>query len=93
MVDGVNGSLRKLGRGVANVIACPAELLRVPTIVGRRDGTLASLTVGLLQGAWQGIVRGATGAFEILTFYAAIPNGFGPIVQPEFVWQQGDWAE
>ena len=89
----VNGALRKLGRGVANVATCPAELLRVPTLVGRKDGTLASITVGVAQGAWQALARGVSGVFEIVTFYAETPKGFAPVVRPEFVWQDGDWAE
>ena len=85
--------LRKLGRGIANVATCPAELIRVPTLVGRNDGYLAAMTVGILQGAWQTLVRGVAGIVEIATFYAEIPKGYAPLVRPEFVWQHGNWTE
>lgn len=90
---GQSGMLRKLGRGIANIATCPAELLRTPELVGRRDGYLAGLTVGILQGAWRTIVRGVSGVYEVATFYAEIPKGYEPLVKPEFVWAHGNWAE
>ena len=89
----VSGSLRKLGRGIANVITCPAELIRTPTLVGRRDGLVAELSVGIVEGLWMTVVRGVTGVFEVVTFYAEIPKGFEPLVKPEFVWASGNWTE
>ena len=88
-----NARLRKLGRGIANVVTCPLELIRTPTLVGRKDGVFAELTVGVVEGAWQAIVRGVTGIYEIATFYAPVPAGFTPIVKPEFIWKNGNWAE
>jgi putative exosortase-associated protein (TIGR04073 family) len=88
-----NGPLRKLGRGVANLGTCPAELIRTPELVARRDGYIAAMSVGLLQGAWRAILRGTAGVFEIATFYLEIPEGFRPLVTPEFVWEHGDWIE
>lgn len=87
------GSLRKLGRGIANVATCPAELARTPELVTHREGTLAGLTVGVAQGAWRALQRGAVGILEIATFYLEIPRGFQPIMRPEFVWAHGGWAD
>ena len=89
----MNGSLGKLGRGIANIVTCPLELIRTPALVGRQGGTIASTTVGMLQGAWRTLQRGAVGIFEVATFYAEIPRDFQPIMQPEFVWAHGNWAE
>ena len=88
-----DGALRKLGRGIANVLTGPGELIRMPELVGRRDGYFAALTVGLVQGAWRTALRELAGAFEITTFYWEMPKKFGPLVTPEFVWKHGDWAE
>jgi len=88
-----NGALRKLGRGVANVVTCPGELIRTSQFVGQQDGYISSLTVGVLQGVWRTLLRGVTGAFEVVTFYAEIPKGFEPIMKPEFVWAHGDWTK
>ena len=89
----VNGMITKVGRGIANVVTCPLELIRTPTLVGRRQGYLASLTIGVMQGAWRMIERGAIGLFEIATFYAEVPDQFEPIMKPEFVHAHGDWVE
>ncbi len=89
----VDGMLRKLGRGLANVVTSPAELIRTPEMVEHQDGYLAAMTVGILQGAWHTIARAGVGIFEIATFYSPVPHDFAPIIQPEFVWQHGNWAE
>ena len=89
----MNGALRKLGRGVANVVSCPVELIRTPELLGRRAGYVAALTVGIVQGAWQTIVRGVIVVLEVGTFFVEIPENFDPILKPEFVYAHGDWAE
>ena len=90
----MQGALRKLGRGIVNVASCPAELIRTPELVGRKDGYLSALTVGILQGAWNGVVRGVAGVTEAATFFVEFPKrDFAPIVQPEFLYAHGDWAE
>ncbi len=89
----ITGMMTKLGRGIANIATCPLELLRTPTLVGRREGNVAALTVGVAQGVWRTVQRGAVGVFEVATFYAEIPDNFEPIMKPEFVHAHGDWAE
>ena len=88
-----DNALRKLGRGIANIVTCPLELIRTPELVGRKDGYVAALSVGIAQGAWRTVVRGVAGVWDVVTFYAAIPEGFKPLVTPEFVYAHGDWAE
>jgi len=90
----MSGALRKLGRGVVNVVSCPAELIRTPELVGRKDGYPAALTVGILQGAWNGVVRGVVGLTEVATFFVKFPKqDFAPILQPEFIYAHGAWVE
>jgi len=88
-----DGAFRKLGRGVANIVTCPLELIRTPELVGRKDGYVAAMSTGLAQGAWHTVVRGLAGVWDVVTFYAAIPEGFRPLVTPEFIYAHGDWAE
>ena len=88
-----DGSLRKLGRGIANVVTSPLELIRTPQAETYQHGYVEAMSVGLLHGAWRTIQRGVVGAFEILTFYAEIPHRFEPIMMPEFVFANGDWAK
>ena len=89
----LDGTMRKLGRGIADVATCPLELLRTPTLLTRRDGLIAGWSIGVVQGIWRTVLRGVTGVFEVATFYAEIPDGYGPLLKPEFVWENGDWAE
>ena len=89
----VDASLHKLGRGIANIATCPAELIRTPELVGRREGYVSAVSIGLVQGAWRTLVRGLTGAFEVATFFVEIPKGYGPLMKPEFVWEHGNWME
>lgn len=89
----LDGSLRKLGRGLANIATGPAELLRTPELVGRREGYVAAVTVGVVQGVWRAILREVVGVFEVATFYAEVPDNFEPLIAPEFVWEHGGWAE
>ena len=91
--DRTEGRLRKLGRGLANVLTFPLEIIRTPELVSRREGYLAGATIGLAQGVWRAGVRGATGLYEVVTFYSDAPNGYQPIMKPEFVWENGHWTE
>ncbi len=86
------GPLRKLGRGIANVITCPAELIRTPELVGRREGMLTGATVGVLQGVGRMAQRGVVGLFEIATFYAEIPGNYQPLMKPELPFDEHGWA-
>ena len=89
----IQGSLRKLGRGLSNVVTAPLELLRTPTLIGRKEGNLAAISGGVVLGVWRTVARAVTGAFEVVTFYAEIPKDFAPLMQPEFVWVHGEWVE
>lgn len=86
--------LRKLGRGLANIVTCPAELIRVPLLVGRTDGSVASLSVGVVKGIWRTVLRGGAGVIETATFFVGIPNAdFRPLITPEFVYAHGSFSE
>ena len=89
----IDGSMRKLGRGVANVFTAPGEIIRMTEIVGQRDGYLAGITVGMCQGFWRTILRESVGLFEVATFYAEIPRHFEPMLYPEFVFAHGSWGQ
>jgi putative exosortase-associated protein (TIGR04073 family) len=87
----VDKSLHKLGRGITNVLTFPLELIRTPEKVGRTDGALAGASVGILQGAFRAVQRGVVGFYEVVTFYAEVPKDYAPIMQPEFVYANGNW--
>ena len=87
-----DGIARKLGRGVANVVTAPLELIRKPYLVGEQDGGFAGLTVGIVQGVKAMVMRELAGIYEVATFMLPIPKEFRPLVSPEFVYAHGDWA-
>ena len=85
----VQGSLRKLGRGIANVATSPLELVRTTQKTISYDGYWHGLSFGVVQGIGRTVMRAAAGAFEIATFLVEFPEGFGPLMQPEFVFDSG----
>ena len=87
-----NGATRKLGRGIANIVTGPSELVREPSLTTEQDGNLAGLTIGVVRGIKSFVVREVAGVYEILTFLVPFPRNFRPVLQPEFVWMQGSWA-
>jgi putative exosortase-associated protein (TIGR04073 family) len=87
-----HGATRKLGRGVANVLSAPLELIRKPFLVGQQDGGLAGVTVGIVQGLGAAVIREGAGLIEVVTFFAPFPNHFQPLVKPEFIYAGGDWV-
>ena len=88
----LNGATQKLGRGLSNVGTAPMELLREPTLVGERDGGLASATVGVIRGITSAVFRAAAGVVEVVTFLIPLPRNFAPLYRPEYVWIHGQWA-
>lgn len=86
------GSMRKLGRGVANVVTAPLELIRTPSLVNERDGWIAGMTVGFTEGISNVAVRSVAGLIELGTFFFPIPKNFQPLIKPEFVFQNGKWV-
>lgn len=87
--DGVS---RKLGRGLANVVTAPLELIRTPYLVSQRDGAVAGGSVGTVKGLWAAVVRELAGVVETVTCLFPIPKDFQPLIQPEFVYAHGDWV-
>jgi len=88
----VNGSTRKLGRGLANILTAPLEFIREPALVSQRDGNFAGATVGLVRAVVSTVVREVAGVVEVVTFLIPVPNNFEPLVRPEFLYANGDWV-
>ena len=87
----VSGALRKLGRGISNVVTSPLELPRKIEQVGSQDGWVAASTVGVLQGVWRFLLRAGAGVYETVTFFVEAPSGFRPVIQPEFIFGEDNW--
>jgi putative exosortase-associated protein (TIGR04073 family) len=74
--------VRKLGRGVCNVVGVPFELCANIEDVAYDEGLPAACTYGVMRGVYHSVTRCVVGVYEVATF----PISQGPIVEPEFVW-------
>jgi putative exosortase-associated protein (TIGR04073 family) len=77
----------KLARGLANVLASPLEVPLNVQNVTEDQGVLVGWTGGLAQGIGMTALRIIVGAYEIITFPIPFPEGYKPVIQPEYVWQ------
>lgn len=77
--------LRKLGRGVSNVLT---GFFEVPKSVQEKfndNGPVAACTYGVIDGVYRFLVRTVVGVYEVATFPLALPEDYAPIVEPEFL--------
>ncbi|MCX7915113.1 MAG: exosortase system-associated protein, TIGR04073 family [Verrucomicrobiae bacterium] len=85
-----HNALRKLGRGVANVLFGVVEVPNQYTKAVSKHGGAAGFTYGLPKGIVRWVGRELVGVFEIVTFPLPVPSGYRPIMQPE--WPNEDYA-
>nr|MBP6943473.1 exosortase system-associated protein, TIGR04073 family [Candidatus Omnitrophota bacterium] len=52
----------------------------------KANNVFTGLTVGTIKGLGLGLVRTGAGIYEAVTFPFPIPEGYEPIVKPEFVY-------
>ena len=84
--DEHNDAIKKLSRGIANVISSPLEIGDNMSEVIHDEGLFASVTYGVIKGIVDGVERLGVGIYEILTFPAPGPKkDYRPILtDPEF---------
>jgi putative exosortase-associated protein (TIGR04073 family) len=84
--------IKKLGRGVCNILTCPLELFAQMGQVNRSDGPMAAITYGVAKGLVMIGVRGVVGVYETVTFPIPMPADYKPILtDPEFVFEDMMW--
>jgi putative exosortase-associated protein (TIGR04073 family) len=83
--------VRKLGRGICNVVSLPFEFGGNVESIAYEEGLPAACTYGVVRGVYRSVVRCVVGVYEVGTF----PISQGAIVEPEFVWSdmggEYDW--
>ena len=77
-------ALRKLGRGIANVLFGIVEVPNQVTKVTSEHGGGAGLTYGFGKGVVRWIAREFTGVYDVVTFPVPFPKGYKPVMKPEF---------
>lgn len=80
--------INKLGRGAINTVTCWAEVPAGIFSVSKRLDPLAGCTLGLVEGLFNGILRGLTGIYDAVTFI--IPPYNKPLMKPEYALQSVD---
>ena len=91
-----HGPIRKLGRGVSNIVFGVFEVLIQPYKVNNKEGGIAALTYGVLKGVFYFVGRVCVGAVEVVTFPVPLPGastskyfwsawGYGPLIEPEWI--------
>ena len=78
--------VKKLGRGVSNILTCPLEIPQRMGAIAVDDGAPAAATWGLLSGVLNMGKRAIVGVYEVVTFPVPIPSDYAPIItDPEFM--------
>jgi len=77
---------KKLGRGVVNTFTGWLEIPKGIVDESKANNVFTGLTVGTIKGLGLGLVRTGAGIYEAITFPFPIPEGYEPIVKPEFVY-------
>jgi len=85
-------ALKKLGRGLCNIVTFPFELVAQPSYVNNTDGPMAASTWGVVKGIGMSVVRAAVGVYEVATFPIPFPKEYKPILtSPEFFFEKENW--
>lgn len=85
---GDNNAMKKLGRGVANVITCPFEIPNQISRINNSDGPYAAFTYGVVKGLVMFVYRGVIGVYETISFPVPFPKCYKPMLtEPEFFFE------
>lgn len=77
----------KFNRGFSNLALGFIEIPGTIKEEAAASNPVQGLVVGLIKGSFRFVRREVVGAYEIITFPAAVPSGYEKIVDPEYPWQ------
>ena len=77
---------RKVGRGLAGMTCGFLELPGNIVQESRKNGAAQGLTLGFAMGLGKIVPRVLVGVYEFLTSPFPVPEGYKPILDPEFPW-------
>lgn len=89
-----SSALKKLGRGVVNVLTSPLEIpkqARAYWIQGayKTDHVIVWIVSGAVKGVVEDIKRFGSGAWDMVSFPIDCPTDYEPLLKPDYVFQ--DW--
>jgi putative exosortase-associated protein (TIGR04073 family) len=92
--DAAAGSAaRKAGRGLAAMTTGFLEIPGNMVAETRRRGPAYGMTLGFAKGLGGVVVRELVGVYEFVTAPIAVPEGYRPLLAPEFPWGYFDERE
>lgn len=81
-------AIKKLGRGAANILTCPFEIVYGTGQAFEESGIIGAVSWGILNGFYRMARRGIVGFYEVLTFPIPLPAYYGPVIDdPEFFFE------
>jgi putative exosortase-associated protein (TIGR04073 family) len=86
LASAADTALDKAGRGLA---AMTTPFLEIPgniVLTTHHHGPLAGWTVGFARGIGMTAIRPLVGVYEFVTAPVPAPDGFEPILRPEYPW-------
>jgi putative exosortase-associated protein (TIGR04073 family) len=84
---------RKAGRGLAGMTCAFLEIPGNIVTETKEHGGAQGFALGLTLGLGHMVVRTLVGVFELVTSPFPVPDGFKPIIEPEFPWGYFDEAK
>lgn len=81
----VGKMLHKLGRGVTNVLTGWIEIPYNIAETWKKTDPFTGLVAGGIKGIAWGWARTCTGFYDIFTFPFALPAGYEPLMEPEYI--------
>ena len=84
----MDGMATKAARGVANITLGWLELPKQIYVTASEDGIAKGILIGPLKGVGMTLLRTASGAAELATFFVAYPGFYDPFFDPAYVWQK-----
>jgi putative exosortase-associated protein (TIGR04073 family) len=84
----IDGMATKLVRGTANVLTGWMEFPKQIYLTFKEDGIAKGIFVGPVKGVGMLLVRTASGAGEMATFFVAYPGFYDPYFDPSYVWEK-----
>jgi putative exosortase-associated protein (TIGR04073 family) len=79
-------AFEKMGRGLAGMTTSFLELPGNIAATSREDGPGAAATLGFAKGIGMIPVRTLVGVYEFVTAPIPVPDGYRPIIEPEYPW-------
>ena len=80
--------IEKLTRGAINTVTGWIEIPQNIYEASIEDNILNGITLGAAKGIGMAIIRTSAGLYDVTTFPFDIPEGYVPILEPEFIYSE-----